>query len=283
MSKERLYKEDIKTFFSRLSANEKELIGLTTILDQLFVADTRISGLINSYNPDIDIKTVMRGKKRALFSFSTGKKAQTNEALAKMVLSDIANAVGERQASGENAFMLLILDEFGQYVSESFDKFISTCRSANVGVVLSHQTNAQLMTRDGSDRLAIVVRENTSSKVIFRQAEESSFWAETFGTKSAFKHTEQTEAGSFGTQKVSQMGTIKEVDEFIIHPNTLRQLPVGRAVFKTADQLPVVVNCGMWPVSGKVEENMPMTRADETNGLNLRAERLNEKQGGGLK
>ena len=276
-SSEQLYKEDIKVFFSRLSKNEKELIGLTTILDQLFVADARISGLINSYTPDIDIKTIMTENKRALFSFSTGKKAQTNEALAKMVLSDIANAVGERQSKGQNDFMLLILDEFGQYVSGAFDKFISTCRSANVGVILSHQTNAQLITRDGSDRLAVVVRENTATKVIMRQAEEASFWAETFGTAKTFKYTDQVADGAFGTQGVTGTGSLREVDEFHVHPNVFRQLPVGRAVFKTADKLPVVINCGMWSVTEKVKEIKPNLKMKESKGLDLRTERLNER------
>jgi adenine-specific DNA glycosylase len=170
--------------------------------------------------------------------------------------------------------MLLILDEFGQYASDSFDKFISTCRSANVGVVLSHQTNAQLKTKDGSDRLAVIVRENTATKVILRQSEEADFWAQIFGTKSAYKHTEQTEGSSFGTQKVSQMGTIREVDEFIVHPNTFRQLPVGRAVFKTAEKTPVVINCGMWLVKAHGEIKLNYSRSSEFSGLNLRAERL---------
>ncbi|MFH1367875.1 MAG: type IV secretion system DNA-binding domain-containing protein [Elusimicrobiota bacterium] len=275
ISKNTFHKEDLKAFSGRLSKNEKELIGLTTLVDQLFVADPKISGLINSYNPDIDIKTVMSSNKRAIFSFSTGKKAQTNEALAKMVLSDLANAVGERHVKGQNDFMLLILDEFGQYVSESFDKFISTCRSANVGVVLSHQTNAQLKTKEGSDRLAVIVRENTATKVILRQSEEASFWAETFGTDKTFKHTEQTESGSFGTQKVTEMGSMREVEEFIVHPNIFRQLPVGRAVFKTADKHPMIINCGMWPIDTYSDITILSPHKEmNAEGLNLRTERL---------
>ena len=275
-----LHKQDLTAFWERLSKNQKELIGLITLIDQLFVSDERISGIVNSYNPDIDIKSIMTQGKRAIFSFSTGKKAQTNEALAKMVLADIANAVGERHAGGDTGFMLLILDEFGQYASPSFDKFISTCRSANVGVVLSHQSNAQLHTKDGSDRLAQIVRENTATKVILRQAEEADFWAETFGTKSAFKHTEQTEGGAFGTEKISETGSIREVDEFIVHPNAFRQLPVGRAVFKSKHNLPVLINCGMWPVNNIEEVKLYVPQKDAIEGLNLRAGRLNKIAGG---
>jgi type IV secretory pathway TraG/TraD family ATPase VirD4 len=273
------YKNEMIIFLSRLSKNERELIGLATILDQLFVSDEKIFMLINTYEPDIDIRRILREGGAVLFSFSAGMKAQTNEALAKMVLADIANAVGERHASFEqnHQFAMIVLDEFGQYVSESFDKFISTARSANVACILSHQTNAQLETYFSKDRLARVVRENTSGKIIFRQSEEASFWAETFGTKQSVKRTEQVETGAMLTEKISTMGSLREVDEFIIHPNVLRKLQVGQAVWKFKDQLPEVISLGMFnPAScgtkdvkfGKVEHRMG-------EGLNLREKRKN--------
>jgi type IV secretory pathway TraG/TraD family ATPase VirD4 len=268
------YKNEMIIFLSRLSKNERELIGLATILDQLFVSDEKIFMLINTYEPDIDIRRILREGGAVLFSFSAGMKAQTNEALAKMVLADIANAVGERHASFEqnHKFAMIVLDEFGQYVSESFDKFISTARSANVACILSHQTNAQLETYFSKDRLARVVRENTSGKIIFRQSEEASFWAETFGTKQSVKRTEQVETGAMLTEKISTMGSLREVDEFIIHPNVLRKLQVGQAVWKFQDQLPEVISLGMFNVDTK---DVKFERVEHKmgEGLNLREKR----------
>lgn len=274
--KDDFYKNEMLIFLARLSKNERELIGLATVLDQLFVSDEKISELINTYDPDINIRKILKEGGAVLFSFSAGMKAQTNEALAKMVLADIANAVGERHASfeQEHRFAMIILDEFGQYVSESFDKFISTARSANVSCILSHQTNAQLETYFSKDRLARVVRENTAGKIIFRQSEEASFWAECFGTKQSVKRTEQVETGALLTEKISQMGSLREVDEFIIHPNVLRKLQTGQAVWKFKDELPQVVSLGMYTDSfEKIQfEKVEHRKGD---GLNLREKRKN--------
>jgi len=270
------YKNEMIVFLSRLPKKEKELINLSTILDQMFVSDEKIFVLVNTYEPDIDIRRILREGGAVLFSFSAGMKAQTNEALAKMVLADIANAVGERHAAFEqnHKFAMIILDEFGQYVSESFDKFISTARSANVACILSHQTNAQLETYFSKDRLARVVRENTSGKIIFRQSEEASFWAECFGTKQSVKRTEQVETGALLTEKISTMGSLREVDEFIIHPNVLRKLQVGQAVWKFKDQLPEIVSLGMFNIDSKdVKFEKVEHRMGE--GLNLREKRKN--------
>jgi len=271
---DQFYRDEMLVFLARLSKNEKELIGLATILDQLFVSDERISEIINTYEPSIDIRKILKEGGAVLFSFSAGMKAQTNEALAKMVLADIANSVGMRHAdfSQENKFAIVILDEFGQYVSESFDKFISTARSANISCVLSHQTNAQLETYFSRDRLARVVRENTAGKIIFRQQEEASFWAETFGTKSAMKRTEQVETGPLLTERVSEMGTLREVDEFILHPNLLRTLKVGQAVWKFREKEPQVVNLGTYQVPDGFSPTPVEHRYGE--GLDLRSKRI---------
>ena len=275
LNKDKFYETEMKTFLARLSKSERELIGLVTILDQLFVADEKISELINTYEPDIDIRKILEQGGAVLFSFSAGMKAQTNEALAKMVLADIANAVGERHAtSGDHKFAMIILDEFGQYVSEAFDKFISTARSANISCILSHQSNAQLETYFSGDKLARVVRENTACKIIFRQSEEASFWAECFGTKQAMKRTEQVETGPLMTETVSQMGTLREVDEFIIHPNAFRKLDVGQAVFKLKEQEPEILNLGMYPVTNNFQPQ-PLTHSFGE-GLNLRQRRMEQ-------
>lgn len=268
------YKNEMLIFLARLSKNERELIGLATVLDQLFVSDEKISELINTYEPDISIRQILKEGGAVLFSFSAGMKAQTNEALAKMVLSDIANAVGERHASLEqnHKFAMIILDEFGQYVSESFDKFISTARSANVSCILSHQTNAQLETYFSKDRLARVVRENTSGKIIFRQSEEADFWATTFGTRQTVKRTEQVETGPLLTEKMSTMGSLREVDEFIIHPNVLRRLQVGQAVWKFKDSDPEVISLGMFCEDYKGIE-FEKIQHKQGEGLNLREKR----------
>ncbi|HAX61516.1 MAG TPA: hypothetical protein DCX95_03010 [Elusimicrobia bacterium] len=275
LANDRFYKEEMEVFLSHVSKAEKELIGLTSLIDQWFVSDPGICEIINTYKPDIEVKDILSKGGAVLFSLSAGKKGDTNQALAKMVLADIYNSVGERH-TGSNVgqgFVLVILDEFGQYVSEKFDKFISTARSANVGCVLSHQSNAQLKTQSGDDKLGEIVRDNTSAKVIFRQSEEASSWAEMFGTRPTVKRTEQVITTRFLTEKTSEVGSIQEVDEFIVHPNRMRELKVGQAVFKFKSDPPVVISTGLYPFKNIKLENKPVQHI-QGEGLNLRQKRL---------
>lgn len=264
--------DDIEHFFKRLKANQPELLGLTTQIQKLFCADPVISSLVNTYASDIVIKDLFEKKQFCLFSLSAGKKAETNEALAKMVISDVANAVGERMArpAHENDFVQLILDEFGQYVPPSFDKFITTARGANVGCILSHQSNAQLVTREGVDRLAGIVRECSNTTVLFKQAEEADFWARVLGTRASLKRTDVIEKSEFFTEKKSEKGSLREVEEFLIHPNRLKTLEVGQVAFRIADQLGKLVSIGMFNLPKSLMMRLSPDHKPEAEGLNLR-------------
>lgn len=279
--KDSFYIEEMKTFFEKQSQNEKELGGLSNNIGRLFVTDEEISKIINVYNSEISIQDIFENGGVALFSFSAGTKAETNEALAKMVLGDISNAVGKRQSRfGDNKFALVFLDEFGQYVSDYFPKFIATARSSNVGCILSHQSNAQLTTYYSGDNLAQVVRENTMSKVIFRQFEEAPFWAECLGTKESIKRTQQVETDALRADRISEMGTLRQVDEFKIHPNVFKNLQKGQAVWKSGPNEPEILNFGLLPLEGQ-GDFVKKEKRNKGEGLNLREKRLKQKGDGG--
>ena len=60
-------------------------------------------------------------------------------------------------------------------------------------------------------------------------AKESEDIAAQFGTRSAWKVTQQIDWES-GT---SQKGSVRDVEEYVVHPNTLRGLKVGEAAVRT--------------------------------------------------
>lgn len=263
--------DDMEHFLKRLKANQPELLGLTTQIQKLFCSDPLISSLVNPYSSDIVVKDVFEKKKFCVFSLSAGKKAETNEALAKMVISDVANAVGERMGrSAElNDFAELILDEFGQYVPASFDKFITTARGANIGCILSHQSNSQLIGRDGVDRLAGIVRECANTTILFKQAEEADFWSKILGTRTATKRTDVIEGSEFLTEKKGETGSLREVEEFLIHPNKLKQLGVGQVAYRAGDKLGQLVSIGMFNLAGVAPVIEKPQHVPGEEGLNL--------------
>ncbi len=122
-------------------------------------------------------------------------------------------------------FFSCILDDFQDYIYEGFGSLLNKSRSANVGVVFSHQALGDL--DKVSEAFRNVVLTNTNIKVVMRMNDPDTcdHFAKTFGTKTTTKITEKTkDGGSTGD------GTIREVEQFNFHPNVFKKLGIGHGI-----------------------------------------------------
>ena len=122
-------------------------------------------------------------------------------------------------------FFSCILDDFQDYIYEGFGSLLNKSRSANVGVVFSHQALGDL--DKVSEAFRNVVLTNTNIKVVMRMndPETCEHFAKTFGTKTTTKLTQKTEDGA-----ATGDGTIRDVEEFNFHPNTFKRLGTGYGI-----------------------------------------------------
>jgi conjugal transfer pilus assembly protein TraD len=122
-------------------------------------------------------------------------------------------------------FFSCILDDFQDYIYEGFGSLLNKSRSANVGVVFSHQALGDL--DKVSEAFRNVVLTNTNIKVVMRMndPETCDHFAKTFGTKTTTKLTEKTKDGG-----ATGDGTVREVEEFNFHPNVFKRLGTGYGV-----------------------------------------------------
>lgn len=126
---------------------------------------------------------------------------------------------------GAPKFFSCILDDFQDYIYEGFGSLLNKSRSANVGVVFSHQALGDL--DKVSEAFRNVVLTNTNIKVVMRMndPETCDHFARTFGTKTTTKLTEKTKDGD-----ATGDGTIRDVEEFNFHPNVFKRLGTGYGV-----------------------------------------------------
>ena len=243
-AKDSACRKSMEDFLAKMPPNERDLMGLRTDMNSLFATNKEISKVINT-SSQISIKDVFRNGGMVLFSLVGG--IETHEALGRMIVADISNATIERHiglGKGKR-FVLVILDEFGFYVSEYFTKFITTARSANVACILSYQTNAQLeATYYMKENLGKIVRGNTNSRGLFRQREEAEFWSKDLGTQETQHRTEQVETGALFTERIAEKGTIKPEQEFLVHPNVFKKLKKGQMIWQSGINKAEVVNIG---------------------------------------
>jgi conjugal transfer pilus assembly protein TraD len=122
-------------------------------------------------------------------------------------------------------FFSCLLDDFQDYIYEGFGSLLNKSRSANVGVVFSHQALGDL--DKVSEAFRNVVLTNTNIKVVMRMndPETCDHFAKTFGTKTATKLTQKTKDGD-----ATGDGTVRDVEEFNFHPNVFKNLGTGYGV-----------------------------------------------------
>ena len=165
-----------------------------------------------------------------VISIPTLKYQESGHILGKLILQDIAYAIGERESKQDNEFLSIFLDEFSEFV---FPKFISTlnkARSANVAFHLSHQSMGDLA--EVSDSFAKSVVTNTNVKCILglNDPDTADYFSRHFGTFTEEKMTEQVDGIIWGEFQKTGMMSVREVESFRIGPNVLKSLNRGEGV-----------------------------------------------------
>ncbi len=167
-------------------------------------------------------------KRAAVILLNTMKHQKSAKILGKMIIQTLAWATSSR--TGTEAFVPIFLDEFSAFVYDGFEQFQNKARSFNVALHLSHQSLGDL--EKISNSFAKTVNVNTNVKVLLglNDPETADYYAKHIGTKTAAKRTERGKAGAFGSLEMTGDMSIRNVEEYKIHPNRLRNYSQGVGV-----------------------------------------------------
>lgn len=226
-----ILRKAVLDFLNNSKDKRKELAsGLVTQLG--FFTSSEMAPLFNTSNPTISVSKAMQENKILYFQLPVLRNPILGKAVAKMVLQDIQGAVSERHTSlqSEHTFFSVYLDDFTEYLTPQFVSLLNKSRSANVGVVFAHQAIGDLEVLGAEVKNQILT--NSNLKVFMRTNEPDSaeYFSKIIGTKQSSKVTRRQKAELFGA-KVTNDGSIREVEEFIFHPNIFKsELGLGQAV-----------------------------------------------------
>jgi type IV secretory pathway TraG/TraD family ATPase VirD4 len=131
--------------------------------------------------------------------------------------------------NGDLRFFSCYLDDFQDYIYRGFGSLLNKSRSANVGIVFSHQALGDL--DKVSEDFRNVVLTNTNIKIVMRNndPETCEYFAKSFGTERSEKKTERRKASPLGETRTGD-GSVREVEQYVYHPNEIRRLGTGEAV-----------------------------------------------------
>ena len=208
----------------------KSLQGLRVQLGSIVYSD--FGDRVLAAPAAIDLFETVRQGKIAFMFLDTRRFGETARAVGRFIIQDLksvsARIDSEVRASDRKPFTVII-DEFADIADEEFVGFLDRARSSRIGIVVAHQeiTDLDRISPQFCGRLM----GNTATLFAFLQKrpESAELISGVAGTRSAWKQTMQTESFlglSIDTGKRSS----REVEEFNIHPNTIKSLSVGDCV-----------------------------------------------------
>ncbi|HPI39834.1 MAG TPA: TraM recognition domain-containing protein [Pseudobdellovibrionaceae bacterium] len=225
------YNEWIQNF-SSLPLNDRlnRTSGLTTALSHFAFGET--AQLFNSERPAITLDKALTENLIVYFQLPVLLSPFLGKATGKLVLQSLQASVANRHRGNieKSKFFSVFLDDFSEYLYPGFVTILNKSRSANVGIVFAHQALGDIKAL--GDAVANSVLTNANLKVFMRgnDPDSAEYFSSVIGTVKAMKYTERAKKGFIKSETTGDQ-SLREVDEFIIHPNKFKKdLGVGEGI-----------------------------------------------------
>ncbi len=211
------------------SFKTEQTLGLRVMLSQINDSDFG-----NILVDDESTKTFLdiREEKACLYiGLSTQGYGETAYALGKLFLGELLYGSYlklTKEVNSHNSIkesISVFFDEFGAIATPRFIELQNKCRGAGIQLFMAVQTASDIDKID--PKLTEQIIENSSNLFILKQRLDvgASLFANAIGTKMTKKYTNQTENG-----EKSVMGTEREVNELLVHPDIIKNLRVGQCI-----------------------------------------------------
>jgi conjugal transfer pilus assembly protein TraD len=179
----------------------------------------------------IDLRTTLRSGGVVAFSLNASTYGELAAHLGALVIQDLKTAAGARLDAPGARPAYVAIDEFSALGADHLLALLARARGAGIRVVLCTQELADL--ERAAEGFRDQVLGNTATKLAHRQDVPAS--ADTLaaiaGTRQTWHRTYQTNSiFSAGLAEDTGMGSKRLVDEYLVHPNTLKTLRTGEAV-----------------------------------------------------
>lgn len=176
----------------------------------------------------IKFETALKENAIILFKLNNFKYPEFSRELGKLAIQDLKNMIATCMNIPElmNIEKFIVMDELHVYFDENAMQIINMGRDCSVTAGLATQgVNDVSML---NDKLLGRIIDNCNNYVIMRVNDDASAekMAAIIGTRKEVSTTYQTSDRSFGTK-----GTIKEIDQFKVHPNHIKELPANMGYF----------------------------------------------------
>lgn len=213
---------------------KKELAGLKADLEIMKLSE--FGRLIDDENA-MGIKDLYDSNQICYFSLDVQAYPETAVRLGRIILGSLMGLSNHIQTTLPPSWRkptTIVIDEFGSFVSDTFIDFLNKARSSNMRIIMATQSLGDL--KKHSPEMLSQVLDSTMVKMVMRMGDPDSidYCSHIFGTQDAIKETRQINNQSILFKNTGK-GTERETQEFIVHPNKIRELNRGEGFVITQD------------------------------------------------
>jgi len=164
---------------------------------------------------------------------------EASPAFGRLVLIDAKKAIGKLFEANKDKDQpqrtFFIMDEINTYATTGLTDLVNKSRSAGVTCVLATQSLSDLDQACGSAYKEQIV-ENCNNYIVMRQNSgvNAENWANILGTRATMDVTYQLQQRGLDTSATG-FGSARRVREFLFHPDDIKALQTGQAVYLSRD------------------------------------------------
>jgi len=183
----------------------------------------------------VDIYTVLQQNAIILFVLNPLLYPEMSPLIGNLIIIDSKKAVSHFYREKKKR-IFYIMDEINTYASGSLLNLVNKSRSANVTCILATQSLSDL---DGvSEQFKEQVIENCNNYIVLRQNSSinAEHWGNVIGTRQSLQATYQI-TGESGEVRSTDLGSLRKTREYIYHPDDIKLLSTGQAIFVSRDKM----------------------------------------------
>lgn len=232
-------------------SERSNLMGLISNLNQILFSSAGDLLSTDVTKGSFDFREAISQSRIAVMLMNSLKLKESAEVIGKIILQDLMSFVGDHYAQvapQKHKPITLIVDEFASFAMPNFIEFMDRARGAGIGIVVAHQARADLRAVSPEFQERVEANSNTTLVSGLKSSEDAEYYAGMLGTKTTQKETIQKKQGLFWDESTG-MKSVRDVEEFVVHPNKLRELSQGQvfAISKTIDPQWGLVNVAKAP------------------------------------
>ena len=220
--------EALATEIQNLNIEEKNLQGLMLGLQAFANSEVGVKLEKDELKSTLKFKGAIDSKALTYVSLKPLAFPEHAKAFGRLMINDLKATLSEYLDN--SAKVLIVFDEFSSFSGAEVLNLINQSRSAGAHIVTGTQSIADFdrSVTDNGGAFCKQILSNHKNIIVhaLNSAEDAELFSRSIGTNIAYEPTVQIDEDG-----LTGMGSIRETNEFILHPNVFKNLETGEAIY----------------------------------------------------